>query len=551
MISSSKNIFKKYWYIFVLYLFLGFYLAPLLWHYIDGIDMLNYISIAHKYQRGEFYDAINDYWSPLIPWLLTPLLYTGADAFLLFKILQVIIGFIPLYICISFLEKTNFPLLIKVFAGLVFALLILSFGLLYGSPDLLFVSLLLIYFSYTTTNYISSKNGTKAGITGGILFLAKAYGFPFFILHFCCINCYYWFTNKSKEARNTLYNNALKGFTFFFIISGIWIACLSSKNKSFTISGSGKYNFSLIGPEYSLKEECYLCHPAHERGLFLPANKTAVNITEEPSKFEMHRWSPFTSLQNFKHWLIFIKTNLLSFYYFDVQLQYGTVCLLIFIIYLIAYKKRTQLPSNILLMASSALLYTLCYSLVIINPRYIWINTFTFSFATFYLISAIAQKEKNKFIIICFALPLLALLVKRPIKELMYLKDKDVTIGKLSSDIMHIKSTIENTMQENNNLFTVIDSLKKRPDLQGIWVNEQQKGRENYLTTALLCYYTNNKHYGELTSKIINKEGYQQLNIYHVNFYLIWDNAIDTLPIESKLAFVDKKSGLKIFKVEK
>lgn len=40
-------------------------------------DSTLYLDIAEKYLRGEFDDAVNGYWGPLLSWLLIPFLYLG------------------------------------------------------------------------------------------------------------------------------------------------------------------------------------------------------------------------------------------------------------------------------------------------------------------------------------------------------------------------------------------------------------------------------------------------------------------------------------------
>jgi len=56
-------------------------------------DATLYLSIAEKYIRGDFSNAINGYWGPLLSWLLVPLLYIGASHVFAVNALSLIFGF--------------------------------------------------------------------------------------------------------------------------------------------------------------------------------------------------------------------------------------------------------------------------------------------------------------------------------------------------------------------------------------------------------------------------------------------------------------------------
>ena len=55
-------------------------------------DAASYLTIARKYRASEFSDAINGYWSPLLSWLVAPLLCLGAPMDVTGKCLEVAIG---------------------------------------------------------------------------------------------------------------------------------------------------------------------------------------------------------------------------------------------------------------------------------------------------------------------------------------------------------------------------------------------------------------------------------------------------------------------------
>lgn len=547
--------FTRYWFVFLLYLAIGAVLLHFLRYYIDGIDMLNYITVSEKYVNGHFYDAINDYWSPMIPWLLIPFISFGVDPFFAFHILQLFIGLFAIKICIELLEPIRINQWMKHVLRFSFIPLILSYGQLYGSPDLLFLTVLLYYLKTLISEKYSTdhKYGLKAGALGGFLFLTKAFGFPFFICHFVVVNGIYWFRSRNGNGGKIILRNFIGGFSMFMLIAGVWISCMSWKNAAFTISGSGKYNFSLVGPEYCFRPECYLCHPAHEQGLFNPANATAVNSTESPSLFHIRTWSPFASKYNFRHWLRVIRTNLESVYYFDFQRQIGAVLLIAFLLFVITSGKFRTLPFPALILFISWILYDLGYVFVIVNHRYIWINTIVFILLFGFLLESLSFKSRRIYIVgtvLFFGFTFF--LVKRPVKELLLLKDRDSSISEMVDLVSHPINTIGHSMAPHIHLFELITALKERKDMVGRIANQKRALTEDYKNTAIISYYLGNKHYGELTDAIIQREGYRQLADFNIDLYYSWKELANVnMTFIMPSVYRDSISGLYIYKVLK
>ena len=55
-------------------------------------DTISYISIAQKYLRGEWTDAVNGFWGPLYSWLLVPFLAAGSDPMSSVAVLSIVLG---------------------------------------------------------------------------------------------------------------------------------------------------------------------------------------------------------------------------------------------------------------------------------------------------------------------------------------------------------------------------------------------------------------------------------------------------------------------------
>jgi hypothetical protein len=61
------------WWIMASYLIVCAVALP--WHlHRVGPDASAYLTIARKYNAGDFHNAVNGYWSPLLSWLIAPFL---------------------------------------------------------------------------------------------------------------------------------------------------------------------------------------------------------------------------------------------------------------------------------------------------------------------------------------------------------------------------------------------------------------------------------------------------------------------------------------------
>ena len=73
------------------YLAFGLFLLSIYKYHINT-DVPTYIAIAEKYATGNFHDAVNSFWSPLISWLMIPFILFGIDPLVAFKIIGLIAG---------------------------------------------------------------------------------------------------------------------------------------------------------------------------------------------------------------------------------------------------------------------------------------------------------------------------------------------------------------------------------------------------------------------------------------------------------------------------
>src|SRR4051812_39452421 len=91
LILTKNTVFLSIaWFLLALLFF------PYLRYYVDNPDTLSYITVAEKIATGNFSEAVNGYWSPLICWLLVVPFRLHIESITAFKILQLVIGWVAL-----------------------------------------------------------------------------------------------------------------------------------------------------------------------------------------------------------------------------------------------------------------------------------------------------------------------------------------------------------------------------------------------------------------------------------------------------------------------
>jgi hypothetical protein len=90
-----------------LWIVLGVLFLPLFLPLLNA-DGTSYISIAEKYARGDFRNAINGYWGPLLSWLMAPLIAFGVGPFAAARIVILAAGQ-PLLLPAGPRAKTGLP----------------------------------------------------------------------------------------------------------------------------------------------------------------------------------------------------------------------------------------------------------------------------------------------------------------------------------------------------------------------------------------------------------------------------------------------------------
>lgn len=333
-----------------------------LYKYVADVDGIGYAAVAHHYINGNLRLAINGFWNPLHSWLVVPFIKSGLSDWAAFKVTNALFSIGSLIVLHSLMNKFSLQTWLKTCIQLVAVILLLHYTYFELAADALLVFLLLVYFNLvqSETFYSSISKNLLAGVAGAFLYLAKSYGFPFFVFHFIVIHL---FLNPDKKPAFKL---MAAGFFTFFLFTFPWIWALHWKYNEWMIA-FGKFNAHwnfnngpIPGP--------VIQPPPYEGSAAVwedPWHVRKDNLATVPFiQVALHQVRVI--LFNFQQWLISIHD--LSFL--------SSAILLISAVYYFFQKSRNWLYILITLLTLPA-----GYILLHVETRFIWALSFIFMIA--------------------------------------------------------------------------------------------------------------------------------------------------------------------------
>jgi len=411
---------------------LGAALLPL-YRYQINQDAITYISIAQKYARAEWFDAVNGHAYPLISWIMAPVLLTGLDPLLTAKLVNLGIGVATVFAMGAFCLQAGFSrrhtLLCQM--SIIPGILYFAYSIIF--PDLLLSAVLLVYHCcLITPSYNRSlRCGLACGLVGGIAYLTKSYCLLFFLCHFPLVNCWYFFKNTGSD-RKIIVANFISGMVIFLAICAGWSSVISMKYGKATSSNQGSVIMSAISPH---RWE----GPDH---LVEPPNKTAVSIWEDPhAAFTQRYWSPFLSRADFKYWLHVVIGNIRTTAWVFFIFSPVAFCLCLWSSGATLQRRLFSGPDKITAyIAVTCAIYAGGYCLLISEERYLWPLFFLFVPMSILSLSQLTGKHffKNRlfakftFLILCFSFTVM------PSLNIF----KNINTGREHAEIGHKLSTI-------------------------------------------------------------------------------------------------------------
>jgi hypothetical protein len=208
-----------------------------LYQYVFDVDSIGYAAVARHYLNGDLEKAVNGFWNPLHSWLVVPFIKMGLKDWVAFKVTNAIFATGTLYSLHLLLNKFSLETFIKSCIQYVSVIILLHYCFFELTADVLFVLLMLLYYNLVKSAgfFSSTKKNLMAGVVGGLLYLDKSYGFPFFLFNHIVIHL---FLNPDKKQ---IIKQILTGFASFFLLAFPWIYALHWKYGEWMIA-FGKYN---------------------------------------------------------------------------------------------------------------------------------------------------------------------------------------------------------------------------------------------------------------------------------------------------------------------
>ena len=261
-----------------------------------NVDAVCYIRRAMYWAGGDFYHALSGYWSPLISWTMVPLLKAGVDPLYSARIVMCACGavaIIPLGLLLMRLGATGFIWTCAALSAT--ALTFAAIAVREITPDLLLAACLLAYLAALTRQSPSASPRADflAGMLGGLAYLAKAYAFPFVLVHLPL-------TMLLFRGR-LFFRPLLRALAGFLLLALPWIAAISWRYGALTISTAGPRAHAVLAPDNPSRE--------HRWTMTVPPDPYVLEF-ENPETMPYRFWSPLADRRCFLHQLRIVYHNL-------------------------------------------------------------------------------------------------------------------------------------------------------------------------------------------------------------------------------------------------
>ncbi len=278
-----------------------------IWHrHQINPDAVVYIQFAKYIAHGDFSHSISGYWSPLLSWCMAPLIAMHMDGLHAARLVLAVWGGL-MVTAFYFFTRTIHAIgpVLRTLVSCIVAMAAVTMAVGVIAPDVILAACLFAYFAAVIRPTLAEnrRHAFTTGLLAGVAFYAKAYAFPFFLLHFPLTLLVRRFGPTREPARadaQTLLTTWLAGMAGFALLTLPWVTVLSAKYHHLTFSTTGSAAHAIMHPDIKTP------HAPLEFGL---APSPFITLKEIPETLPYRYWSPFSSKRNFVHQLHIVVTN--------------------------------------------------------------------------------------------------------------------------------------------------------------------------------------------------------------------------------------------------
>jgi hypothetical protein len=271
------------------------------WNDFLDPDGLVYLSIGKQFASGE--PAIRGYWSPMLSWITGALILSGLPEVAAFRMATILAG--GLWVLAAYLTGGQLRLSPQGQAVFLLAIGAIAAGLsvTLTTPDVLGTAAFLFYFAATlrlNPDRSLVRQGVLIGILGAVGYFSKYYNLPVFGLHLILAA-----VSLPAARRSWRVGLILTSFVTAALFVLPWTFALASRYGHFTFTTSAAINQAIVGPGGELLHRCWyhsLCS--------LPGDVPFPWEDPHPAYYPVYGWSPFASLENFRHAFALVFGNL-------------------------------------------------------------------------------------------------------------------------------------------------------------------------------------------------------------------------------------------------
>ncbi len=535
-------------------------------HVITQPDTFCYLLMSEDFLQGRFSEGINSYWGMLISILMLPFLAMGLDGLVAFKLLQILIGGLALWLFLRMLRRLGLSAMQEILAIVpIFPVLLLAALIL--TPDLLLLTaglwyLLLVSDSrffmmhaglkscafvkqtlFSQKRWVSTHRTLpwKVGLAGGLMYWSKGYGLPFFVAHFSLL-CLIIFVLKWLKpqlpfcAPRQVIKKYAQTMLVFGLMSSVWIGAMSYKTGQLTVGTSGKYNLALTG---NVMKGVHLTKDE----LLNPETPYTKYWAYQEAGLFVEDWHPFASPENSAHFIQNIRKNISSLFYTvfirDVLLLLFIALCGLFVAYRLSPKIIPSLSPSVFIekwataywigvFLLAVLIYTGGYLLIFIRPRYLLVDYILLWLIFWAIMQIVGRRTGWATVKIWLVLASLIMLINTCDR-----------LGRMTSD-RHFFQQV-----------SVINEQLKQIPLKGksVAANHPSGNLISLDADIYLLYEHRFKYWGQLSNERLKTEGLQKLEQHDIDYFFCWDKPDfeSTLFQDHELVFRDTLVNLSVY----